>query len=262
MYQYHISFIGAGRVASALCRAMSDAGYTIDLIVSETDSNCKSLAEKYNASSSSNADFPDSTDLIIVAVPDHSLKDVLSGIKCNRNTTVVHTAGSFGTEVFPEGILNHGVFYPLQTFSEGREIMFSNIPILIESPSEKNLEILKNIAGSLSSRVYEVDHERRRILHVAAVIVNNFTNHLLVLGENVAGEAGFSFDILAPLVIETYMKAIENGPQNSQTGPAVRNDKNTIEKHLELLSFSPEIRRIYSEMTRSITDYYKMNSNG
>ena len=67
------------------------------------------------------------------------------------------------------------------------------------------------------------------------------------------------FDLLKPLILETVNKAIELGPENSQTGPAVRNDLYTIEKHLELLSFSPELKLIYESITKSIISYYKLN---
>jgi hypothetical protein len=80
---------------------------------------------------------------------------------------------------------------------------------------------------------------------------------MLTEGQEIATKAGFSFGLLEPLIYETISKALANGPNNSQTGPAVRNDKNTIEKHMELLSFSPELKQLYSEMSRSITEYYK-----
>jgi predicted short-subunit dehydrogenase-like oxidoreductase (DUF2520 family) len=95
------------------------------------------------------------------------------------------------------------------------------------------------------------------MLHLAAVFVSNFTNHMLTEGKEIAVKAGFSFEILEPLIKETIQKAIDSGPENSQTGPAVRNDKNTIEKHLELLSFSPDLQKIYVDMTKSIIEYYK-----
>jgi hypothetical protein len=79
---------------------------------------------------------------------------------------------------------------------------------------------------------------------------------MLTVGKEVTLKAGFSFDLLEPLIIETISKAIESGPENSQTGPAFRNDKNTIEKHLELLSFSPELQILYKELTLSIIKYY------
>jgi predicted short-subunit dehydrogenase-like oxidoreductase (DUF2520 family) len=257
MYQYNISFIGAGRVAASLCREVFNSGYKIDLIISENEINGNQLASSCNAHWSSKPEFSPSTNVIFVAVPDHKLISVLSSIICNPDTVVAHTAGSFGLDIFPEEIKNKGVFYPLQTFSKNRHISFRNIPLLLESSDEKTLEILNQIAVTISTAVYQVETQKRRMLHLAAVFVNNFTNHMLVQGKEIASKAGYSFEILKPLIQETIAKALDSGPENSQTGPAVRNDKNTIEKHLELLSYSPELQEIYEELTSSIIKHYK-----
>jgi predicted short-subunit dehydrogenase-like oxidoreductase (DUF2520 family) len=94
-------------------------------------------------------------------------------------------------------------------------------------------------------------------LHASAVFVNNFTNFMLTEGKEIALKAGFPFEILEPLIKETISKALEKGPDSSQTGPAVRNDLNTIKKHMELLSFSPDLRKLYGEVTQSILKHYK-----
>jgi len=243
-------------VAGALCRELYSSGFNIDLIVSQNEKNGFSLADSCKALWSPDLIFPDSTDLIIVAVPDHRLKSVLDKIRCRPETLVVHTAGSIGIDVFPVQIKRKGIFYPLQTFSKERKIVFNEIPFLIESSDKQSSAILEDLAESIGGKVHFIDTEHRRMLHLAAVFVCNFTNHMLTVGRDVALKAGFSFEDLNPLIKETISKAIELGPENSQTGPAVRNDNNTIEKHLELLSFSPELRRIYNEMTRSIIRYY------
>jgi len=257
MYQNNISFAGAGRVAGALCKELFHSGFRIDKIVSETEANGKSLADTCKAKWTSDLLFPDSTKVIIVAVPDHRLINVLESIKCKPGTLVAHTAGSFGLDIFPERIKKKGIFYPLQTFSKSRNISFFDLPFLLEASDDESAEILKNLAESIGGNVHFVDTEQRRMLHLSAVFVCNFTNHLLTMGKEVALKTGFPFEILAPLIKETISKAIDSGPENSQTGPAIRNDQNTIEKHLELLSFSPELQRIYNEMTRSIIGYYK-----
>ena len=257
MIQHNISFAGAGRVAGALCREMYHAGFKIDLIASESEKNGRLLADSSNGSWSPELIFPDSTDVIIVAVPDHRLESVLNKIRCRPETLVAHTAGSFGLDVFPEKIIRKGIFYPLQTFSKERKIVFNDIPVLLESSDKQSSEILENLAESINAKVHFADTEHRRMLHLAAVFVCNFTNHMLTEGKELALKTGFSFEVLGPLIKETVLKAMDIGPENSQTGPAVRNDQNTIEKHLELLSFSPELQRIYSEMTRSIIKYYK-----
>jgi predicted short-subunit dehydrogenase-like oxidoreductase (DUF2520 family) len=256
MYQNKISFAGAGRVASALCKELFAAGFRIDLIVSETDLRGRPLADSCNAAWSEDLIFPDSTNIIIVAVPDHRLKSVLEKIKCNPATMVAHTAGSFGLDIFPGHIKKKGIFYPLQTFSENRKVSFSGLPFLLEAPDDESSAILRHLAESIHARVHFIDIEKRRILHLAAVFVCNFSNHMLTLGKEISLKTGLAFEILSPLIEETTSKALILGPENSQTGPAVRHDKNTIEKHLDLLSFSPDLQRIYNEMTISIIKYY------
>jgi predicted short-subunit dehydrogenase-like oxidoreductase (DUF2520 family) len=257
MIQQNISFAGAGRVAGALCREMFHTGFKIDLIASESENNGRLLADSCKACWSPDLIFPDSTDVIIVSVPDHTLKSVLDKIRCRPETLVVHTAGSINIDVFPEQIKRKGILYPLQTFSKERKVVFKDLPFLLELSDKKSSAILENLIESIGGKVHFVDTEHRRMLHIAAVFVCNFTNHMLTEGKEVVLKAGFPFEVLGPLIKETISKAMDIGPENSQTGPAVRNDQNTIEKHLELLSFSPELQNIYSEMTRSIIKYYK-----
>ena len=158
---------------------------------------------------------------------------------------------------FPKEFKRKGVFYPLQTFSTGRDVSFRDLPFLLEASDDQSAEILKDLVSSIGGNWHFADAEHRRLLHLAAVFVSNFTNHLLTEGKEIAVRAGFSFEILKPLINETVSKAITIGPENSQTGPAVRNDKNTIETHLELLSFSPELQSLYKEVTSAIIKYYK-----
>jgi predicted short-subunit dehydrogenase-like oxidoreductase (DUF2520 family) len=261
MYHNSISFAGAGGVAEALCKALFHAGFKIDIVVSENETSGKPLADFCKAEWSHDLSFPDSTKVIIVAVPDSRLKSVLESVICNKDTLVAHSAGSFGLEIFPEKILKRGIFYPLQTFSKGRKIRFTDFPFLLEASDTESSGILKSLAESIGSKVHFVDTEQRRMIHLAAVFVCNFTNHMLTLGKNVALKADFPFELLVPLINETISKAIDSGPENSQTGPAVRNDMNTLEKHLELLSYSTELQKVYKVMTESIIEYFKRPPN-
>jgi predicted short-subunit dehydrogenase-like oxidoreductase (DUF2520 family) len=257
MIQNNISFAGAGRVGSALCRKLFGSGYKIDMVASETAKNGKELAYSCKAAWSPELTFPETTKLIIVAVPDHRLQSVLRSIRCRKGTIVAHTAGSMGLDIFPESIEQKGIFYPLQTFSEDREINFDRLPFLLEASDDESSVFLSNLAESIGGKVQFIDSERRTMIHLAAVFVCNFTNHMLTEGNEVAGNAGLTLDIFEPLLKETISKALTLGPENAQTGPAIRNDQNTIEKHLDLLSFSPELQKVYFEMTQSIIKHYK-----
>jgi predicted short-subunit dehydrogenase-like oxidoreductase (DUF2520 family) len=257
MINQHISFAGAGKVASALCKELYKSGYIVDLVVSESGKSSRLLAESCKASWSTELIYPDSTDIIIVAVPDQRIISVLNTLMCKADALVVHTGGSTGIEIFPAHIQKNGVLYPLQTFTKERDVSFKDLPFMLESADENNLLILKSLAESIGGTVHYVDSEHRRMIHLAAVFICNFTNYMLTQGENVARKTGYSLELFKPLLTETIAKAQELGPENCQTGPASRNDTNTIEKHLDLLSFSPELQKLYSEVTQSIISYYK-----
>jgi predicted short-subunit dehydrogenase-like oxidoreductase (DUF2520 family) len=255
--EYRISFIGAGKVSWALCRQMYLSGCKIQKIVSRTEKNGLALAKSCNASWSTEFDFPVNDDVIITAVPDDALKGVLRKIRCHDNTLVAHTAGSIGLDVFPSNLKRAGVFYPLQTFSQKRKIDFKDLPFFLEASDPHSYAILEVLAELTGGKPYFVDAEQRKLLHVAAVFVSNFTNHMLTSGKQIAEKAGLSFEVLKPLIMETFQKALETGPENSQTGPAYRNDEGTIKRHIDLLSFSPELQNVYKELTKSIINSYK-----
>ena len=256
MTTYNLSFAGSGRVAGSLCRNLFRAGNRIRQIVSPDRKEGMLLARDCQASWSPDLEFDNPNDVIIVAVPDHELSGVLSAMKCHEASIVAHTAGSFGLDVFPERIRKKGVFYPLQTFSKGRDTDLRDLPFILESSQPGTGELLKSLAESVGGKPYFINEENRRMLHLAAVFVNNFSNFMLTAGKEITMRAGASFELLFPLIKETFSKALDNGPENSQTGPAVRNDRNTIEKHLDLLSFSPELQDIYREVSESIITYY------
>lgn len=261
MDKSHISFAGAGRVATAICRQLYKTGYIIDLVVSRTEKSGKELAGSVSSAWSDQPVFPPTSEVVFVSVPDHSLRDLLGDLICGDKTIVAHTAGSYGLDVFPDRIKYKGVFYPLQTFSPGRVINFHDVPILLESDDETARNILYGIASSMSSDVQFIGVEQRRLIHLAAVFACNFTNHMLTAGYEIVSKAGIKAQILEPLIRETIMKALESGPSESQTGPAFRNDGNTIAKHLELLSSTPGIRALYEYITNSIIAYYKKDQS-
>jgi predicted short-subunit dehydrogenase-like oxidoreductase (DUF2520 family) len=258
--KYGISFIGAGKVAGVLSRAFSDSGHRITSIVSRRKENCRELVESLNSTWSSDLSFSDSTDIIVIAVPDDTIREVSCRLRCPEKTIVAHTAGSIGIDVFPPELKHTGVLYPLQTFSPGRKINFRDLPFFIEASDRNSETVLVELVDSLEAKAYFAEASSRRLLHVAAVFACNFTNHMLAASKIIAAEAGEEFSTLEPLVRETILKAFENGPMKSQTGPAVRSDTGTIEKHIELLSFSPELQQIYKQVTSSIMDLYKKKS--
>ena len=188
-------------------------------------------------------------DLYIIGIPDDAIAAFSETLPL-KNKLVVHTSGSVSMEALSKRN-RKGVFYPLQTFSKNREVNFNTIPICIEAKEETDLELLTNLGNSLSEKVVEIDSDERSKLHLAAVFVNNFVNHLYAIGDDILGNNELSFDLLHPLIEETASKVKTLSPSEVQTGPARRGDQKTIEKHLHLLKEGPE-SELYQQLTESL----------
>jgi len=185
-------------------------------------------------------------DVTFVAVSDDAIEEVSSKI---TNSFVVHTSGSFPLKSL-KNKTNKGVFYMLQTFSKEKKINFSEVPFCLEAERISDYMLLETLAKSLGSKIYNINSKQRISLHIAAVFVNNFTNHIYKIGNDICKKNNIPFEILHPLIKETAIKIESLPPGIAQTGPAVRKDLKTIKKHLELLD--KENKKIYKILTKSI----------
>jgi predicted short-subunit dehydrogenase-like oxidoreductase (DUF2520 family) len=150
------------------------------------------------------------------------------------------------------------VFYPLQTFSKNKAIHFREVPICLESQNETDFQLVEKVAKTISDKTYPINSEQRKALHLAAVFVNNFVNHLYQIGNAICNEHQVPFEILKPLIKETAEKIMTLSPNEAQTGPAKRKDRNTINSHLELIT-NDTYKNIYKLLTQSIqTDGKKL----
>jgi len=189
--------------------------------------------------------------LYIISVSDDAIQSVSNSFLFS-NQLVAHTSGSIAIEELSD-LNRKAVLYPLQTLSKNKEIDFSTIPLCIETQNEADLHLMTEVANSLSKHVYHVHSEQRKSLHVAAVFVSNFTNHLYEIGSDICIENHVPFEILKPLIVETAKKIQTLQPADAQTGPAKRNDSTTINKHLAILTNEHQ-KEIYKILTKSIID--------
>ncbi|MDT0552304.1 Rossmann-like and DUF2520 domain-containing protein [Urechidicola vernalis] len=191
-------------------------------------------------------------DVYIIAVSDDEISTVSKALKID-NKLVVHTSGSVDMNILNSN--RKGVFYPLQTFTKNKSIDFSNIPLCIEANNDSDLILLEKLASKISNNSFILDSCQRKKMHLAAVFVNNFANHLYHIGYTICEENTVPFEILHPLMEETLNKIKGIPPLDSQTGPAKRNDQKTIT--LQLGQLSEAQQKIYMSLTNSIINTYK-----
>lgn len=252
-----ITIAGSGNVATHLATALSDAGLAIKGIYSRNKKTAGTLAEKVGARLyRSLSEIKDDTDLIILAVPDIAIRDISRQLEPGK-TLVVHVSGSTSIDALQPFFQNYGVFYPLQTFTKGRNLDYRNIPVCIEARNEASTLKLKQLAGRFSNDVRITTSHERLIIHLSAVYASNFVNYMNVIASDILERENISRDILFPLIRETMQKIIDNHPHDVQTGPAVRGDHGTLQKHVELLSTDPEKQKIYRILSEEILKYFK-----
>lgn len=242
--------IGTGNVASHLYKAFeATKDVSIIQVFGRNKESLKSFSE--NTETCSSLSKLKEADVYIIAISDDAIAPFTQKLPF-KNRLVVHTSGTVAMNVLSEKN-RKGVFYPLQTFTKKRAVDFSIIPICIESENTSDLQLLHKIGEAISEKVVEINSEERKKLHVSAVIVNNFVNHLYYIGSDLLEKNNLSFDLLKPLIFETALKLESHNPKEAQTGPAKRNDNKTIENQLNQLN-NNSFKELYIQLTKSIID--------
>lgn len=253
-----VVIIGSGNVGTVLGRKIVEGGHEIAQVVGRNAQRVKSLSFILNASACYElAEMNRTADLYIIAVSDSSIPIIAQKLRL-KDKIVVHTAAAEPKHVLKECSENYGIIYPVQTLR--RELQqLPVVPVLVDGNNTETRERIKTFASDWANSVAFATDEERLKLHVAAVIVNNFTNHLFSLTERYCEHEQLNFKMLYPLIEETIKRIKLNKPSMVQTGPAVRNDFNTLEKHLNVLDKHHYLKELYKIISSNIIDFY---SNG
>lgn len=245
----NIVLIGAGNLATQAGKAIAaTSAHKIIQVYSKTEASASALAHTLGTDFTTDIRqvIPDA-DLYLFSVKDAVLESVLKAMP-PANGIWAHTAGSIPMSVFEPYTGHFGVFYPLQTFSKTKDISLKDVPFFIEGNTPSTEQTLFHLAGELSSNVRILDSAKRKEIHLAAVFVCNFTNHMYAIAADILETKGIPFDVLVPLITETTAKLKDLHPKEAQTGPAIRYDQNVIGNHIDMLPEAyKEIYRLLSE---------------
>jgi predicted short-subunit dehydrogenase-like oxidoreductase (DUF2520 family) len=249
-----VVLIGSGNVAQHLIKVLQTSASVslVQAFARKKESLLHLLPE--NIITSNYKDIKEA-DVYIISVSDNAIAEVAANLPF-QNRLVVHTSGTSELSIL-DSKNRKGVFYPLQTFSKSKEIDFSSIPLCLEAENENDLLLLEQLANTITQKSYRISSEQRKSLHVAAVFVCNFVNHMYTIGNQICEDNKVSFEILHPLIQETAQKILTLSPIEAQTGPALRNDTKTIQKHIAFLE-DANYKEIYKTLTQSIQDVQKL----
>jgi predicted short-subunit dehydrogenase-like oxidoreductase (DUF2520 family) len=251
----NIVLVGAGNVATHLGLALNNLGYHIIQVYSRTEESARRLSSQLGTAFTTNITRLDhDADLYLFCLKDDAVPSVLYRLSFTEQL-LVHTSGTLPLSVFKNCSGNYGVLYPVQTFSRERKLDLMGVPLCIEANRPDVLNLLEILAKEISGNVLFMDSEKRKILHLAAVFACNFPNHMYVIAEKILSSNGLSFELIKPLIIETAGKITDIDPSGAQTGPAVRGDRKILEEHLRILKDLPDIQKMYTFVSNSISAY-------
>jgi len=246
-----IVIIGTGNTATVLAHKLKKAGHHIVQVFGRDSMAASELAYELETDSTNYWNVVNrEADIYILAVSDIAIEEVIKELHL-PTSTIVHTAASVSKDVLKNATSHYGVFYPLQSLKKGVKEL-PDIPVIIDASDEVTFRELEELAFSISDKVVAATDEQRVKLHLAAVFCNNFVNHIYALTANYCEKERIDFRLLLPLIEETAKRLQEISPAEAQTGPAIRNDRETIEKHLALLANYPSLQKLYALFTESI----------
>lgn len=248
-----VVIIGAGNVAFHLTRALLQNTVNVRQIFNRTLAKAQELGQANNIKYTDKISELEKADLYIIAASDSAIEE-LSHYIPYPDSLVVHTSGSLSAKVL-KGNYRKGVFYPLQTFTKGKNLRYEEIPFFVEAENKEDEDALFILADRISNEVHKITTEQRLRIHMAAIWVSNFSNHMYSIGESICKDSNLPFDVLRPLIKETANKVMSISPYDAQTGPARRNDQIILQKHLDILTDSRK-QQLYKVISESIQKTY------
>jgi predicted short-subunit dehydrogenase-like oxidoreductase (DUF2520 family) len=245
-----IIIIGTGNVARVLGKKLLQANHTILQVYGRNQNTLQACASALQAEPVTDLTLLNkAAELCIIATSDSAIPFIAAKLQL-PDTIIVHTSGGVAIKVL-QIHRQYGVLYPLQSLRKELPYL-PKVPLFIDGNNDEVSASLITLAKTISDEVHIASDEERLKLHIAAVFCSNFTNHLFALADHFCSSEQLKFDYLLPLIEETVHRMQFAAPENLQTGPAIRKDEVTIQRHLQVLQSYPSLAYLYKVLSTSI----------
>jgi predicted short-subunit dehydrogenase-like oxidoreductase (DUF2520 family) len=237
-----IALVGNGNVGTYLWKAFANTDVHCGLFARKPEGNQHALESLY----SKIALF----DVVLLCVKDDAIASLSATLPAG-NYLLAHCSGAANLNVLDAKHAQRGVFYPLMSLKAGHAVSPNQIPFCLEWEQEDSLDTLTELSNALGAAWFPVNSTQREQLHLAAVFAHNFSNHMFRIAQDLLDTHHLDFKILLPLLQQNLEMLHHKKAKDLQTGPAIRQDTGTINKHLHLLP-NETLKVLYSTITNSI----------
>ncbi|HYX81709.1 MAG TPA: Rossmann-like and DUF2520 domain-containing protein, partial [Gemmatimonadales bacterium] len=242
-----IGLIGPGRAGVGLALALARAGHNVLL----HGRNKKRVPQPLRLTVGDDDKAPPwigDVDVVILAVRDDAITPLATSLAKARaiaeRHVVLHLSGVQGQEALGPLVPTRaglGSFHPLQTIVEperaperlkGAWAAVEGMPRAIEAG--------ERLATDLGMQPFRIATKAKAIYHAGAVFASNYLVVVEAVAQRLLRHAGLSdadaWAALRPLVEGTIENLSRHEPREALTGPVMRGDTATIERHLQSLA--------------------------
>ena len=236
--------IGAGRVGTAVGLLLKQSGASIEGVSSRTTESTAEAAERLGSETFDYTTELPETDVVLIGAGDEGIAEVARAVapRVGPNAHVCHFAGSLGVgalAAIEERGAHPCALHPVQA-CPNVEAAVKRLPGSTwgVTCADDDFEWADGFVARVFGRAVRVAEEDRPVWHSASVTVSNGIAALMSSGEGILGSIGIQdpHEVLGPLAAGTVANAMEGGGGGATlTGPVVRNERQTLTRHLEAL---------------------------
>ena len=236
-----LGILGGGRAAWAYGSAWRRIGRPLAGVWLR-DESTSAIASLLGTDRRSLAELASDSDLLLVAVSDRAIVEVASRIP-ETEAIVFHASGALTA-------LRGGFsLHPLKSLPPVGEPSRLDDALLVFEGNHR--DVAQELAAAIGARFAEVTAETKARYHAGAVFGSNYVALMLELAEQLIGIDDARDDLvrLAQSAIANWRAGEGRG---RFTGPAIRGDRETVERHIAALADRPQVAKIYALLAEEL----------
>lgn len=248
--------VGPGRAGTAIAAALASSGVAVTL-AGRRPVDDAALPDGVRPWT----DAGDAVDVLVLAVPDPAVPHAALAWadRVPEQAAVLHLSGARGASALPASLGDRrGCAHPLMSLGGAQDAARLRGAFFAIDGEGRGRDAAVALAEAVGGVPGDVPEDARAAYHAAAVLASNGVFALARAAEDVARAAGLEDAALRTglmtLLVGSAARLAETAPTEAATGPVVRGDATTVQRHLHALPEGPPSTELYRSVQRVLID--------